>query len=437
MLNRRLVSYFVVFLVALHSISAGQERYLHFTEIDGLPQNITTCLEQDEYGYLWIGTANGIARFDGKNFSGYGELSGVSIIYLLYDSRNTLWACTNKGLYKYNRLTNFFERIVDGFIVKVQEDHNEIYFLLGENINKIAGNKIVNVYKGSNLSDFCIAIDGIWLGKTDDGVKLLGRKSGFKKITASYLKGKYVSIIDKIDDKMFFGCFNGQLYSIQGNGEARQIDINNHYYFKKFIKVGQEFWLATDGHGIIILDHNLNFSRILNRSLKSEVSIHSNSIYDMLYTKNNEIWLASYGGGITCILPDNLLFQNILPEKGNENSLVANEGVSVFVKEAVVYFGTNYGFSEWNEKTQRFTNLSSDRLWKDLKGTKVTAISTDHNHHVWIGTYDGLLGKYSSDYRLLATYHPSSTGPDEMQQIVQLHEIGKNNLLILTQFQSR
>lgn len=436
-LNERLIFCFVVFLVTLHSFSAGQERYLHFTEIDGLPRNITTCLEQDEYGYLWIGTANGIARFDGRNFSCYDELSGVSIIYLLYDSRKTLWASTNKGLYKYNRLTNFFELIVDGFIAKVQEDHNEIYFLLDENINKIAGNKIVNVYKGSNNSDFFISEEGIWIGKTDDGVKLLGRGSEFKEITASYLKGKYVSVISKIDDKMFFGCFNGQLYSIPGHGELRQIDIDNHYYFKKIVKVGQEIWLATDGHGIIILDKNLDFSRILNRSLKSELSIHSNSIYDILYTKNNEIWLASYGGGITCILPDNLLFQNILPEKGNENSLVANEGVAVFVKEPVVYFGTNYGLSAWNEKTQGFKNLSSERLWKELKGTKVTAICNDYNNHIWVGTYDGLLGKYAADYSLLATYHPSSMGPDEMQQIVQLHEIDKNNLLILTQFQSR
>ena len=436
-LNRRLVSYFVVFLVALHSVSAGQERYLHFTEIDGLPRNITTCLEQDEYGYLWIGTANGIVRFDGRNFYCYSELSGVSLIYLFYDSRSTLWACTNKGLYKYNRLTNFFERIVEGYIAKVQEDHNEIYFLLIENLNKIVGNKIVNVYKENNLSDFCIAEEGIWLGKTDDGVRLLSRESGFKKITLSYLKNKYVSFINKIDDKVFVGCYNGQLYSIPGNGEVRQIDIDNHYYFKKIIKVGQEIWLATDGYGIIILDKDLNFSRILSRSIKTEASIHSNSIYDVLHTKNDEIWLASYGAGLTCILPDNLLFQNILPEKGNENSLVANEGVSVYVKQPVVYFGTNYGLSEWNEKTQRFKNLSSDRLWKDLKGTKVTAITTDHNNNIWVGTYDGLLGKYSSDYRLLATYHPSSDGADDMQQIVQLREISKSNLLILTQFQNR
>jgi signal transduction histidine kinase/DNA-binding response OmpR family regulator/ligand-binding sensor domain-containing protein len=435
--NKKFLLYPGILLFFCLHLSAEQERYVHFTEIDGLPSNITTCLEQDEYGYLWIGTTNGIARFDGKIFHNYRELSGVSVIQLLYDSRNTLWACSNQGLYRYNRLTDYFDLIVKGFIAKIQEDNYEIYFLLNENINKISGSKIVMVYTGSYNSDFYISKEGIWVGKSNDGVKLLSRESGFKKITASYLKGKYVSIIDKIDDNLFFGCFNGQLYSMTGNGEARQIEINNHYYFKKIIKVGQEIWMATDGQGIIILDKNLHFSRILSRSLRTEGSIHSNSIYDILYTKNKEIWLASYGGGITCILPDNLLFQNILPEKGNENSLVANEGVSVFVKEPFVYFGTNYGLSEWDEKVQRFRNLSSERLWKELKGTKVTAAIADHDNYIWVGTYDGLLGKYSADYRLLATYHPNSKGSDEMQQIVQLREIGKSNLLILTQFHNR
>jgi len=98
--------------ILLHSFccfSAEQERYLHFTEVDGLPRNNTTCLEKDQYGYLWIGTSNGVARYDGKSFYCYKELSGIGVIYLLYDSRNILWVASDKGLFRYNRLTNYFE----------------------------------------------------------------------------------------------------------------------------------------------------------------------------------------------------------------------------------------------------------------------------------------------------------------------------------------
>ncbi len=434
---KKLIFCLGILLFSFLAFSIEQERYLHFTEVDGLPRNITTCLEQDQYGYLWIGTTNGIARYDGKNFYCYKELSGISVFTLLYDSQDALWAATGRGLYKYNRLTNYFEIIMEGFIPEVQEYNGEIYYIMNSNIYKVNGKKIENVYSGSFLSDFCFSKEGIWIGKSNDGVWLLSRESGFKKVVAKYLNGKYIALISKIDNKLLIGCYNGQLYSVLSNGKLMQINVSNHYFPKKFVKVGQEIWFATDGNGIIILDKDLNFLRILSKSKNTDASINSNSIYDVLPGKNHEIWIASYGAGLTCILPDNLLFQNILPEKGNENSLVANEGVSVFIKKSFLYFGTNYGLSTLNENTWLFKNLGSDKLRNDLKGTKVTAIDVDSSNNIWVATYDGILGKYTPDYKLIKTYHPSSDGPDEMQQIIMLQEINKTHLLILTQFQYR
>ena len=431
---KRRIRYFGLLLIFSQCLFASQEKYLHFTEIDGLPRNIINCLEQDKYGYLWIGTTNGIVRYDGNNFYPYEELTGLGVIYLLYDTNNNLWVATDIGLFKYNPLTNYFEPVVNGYITKIQEDNGDIYYLWNSNIYRIDGNNIVEVYNGNNLTDFCFSKEGIWFGQNNDGVKLLSRESGFSDITASYLKSKYASYISKIDNKLFVGCYNGELYSVLDNKKAVQIDIENHYFVRKVQKVGQEFWFATDGNGIIILDKNLKYSRTLNRNTNKDVSINSNSIYDIYPGKSNEIWLASYGAGLTCILPDNLLFQNILPEKGNKNSLIANEGASVYINEPYFYFGTNYGLSTWNQNTGQFNNLSSDKLRKELKGTKVTAIHLDKTNNLWVGTYDGLLGRYNTDYQLIKTYHPSSSTPEEMQQIVFLHELDNDHMLILTQF---
>ena len=423
-------------LFAFNDFSSGQEKYLHFTEVNGLPRNITSCLEQDKYGYLWIGTGNGIVRYDGKNFYSYPELTGEGINFLLYDTRGILWGSSNKGLYRYNRLTNSFEQIVSGYISKLEEDRGEIYFLMVSSLFKVKADSIMNIYRGNNVSDFCFSKEGIWLGKSNDGVMLLSRKSGFKEITATYLNNKEVALVSKIDDKLFVGCHNGQLYVIPDNDKPVEIAIKNHHFFRKIVKIGQEIWLATDGNGIIILDKELHFLRALRRSKNTDASISSNSIYDIYPGNNHEIWIASYGAGLTCILPDNLLFQNILPEKGNDNSLVANEGVSVFIKIPLIYYGTNYGLSAWNEHTREFKNLSSDQLSKELNGTKVTAMNVDQNNNLWVGTYDGLLGKYTLDYKLLNTYHPSSIDSDDMQRIILLRETGDNNMLIVTHFQS-
>ncbi len=432
---------FVVFLGLLFFfppvISIGQEKYLHFTEVDGIPRNITTCIEQDRYGYIWIGTTNGVARYDGKNFYTFKELSGISVISLLNDSLNNIWAATYKGLYKLNRLTNFFELIVKGYITKINEDQGEIYYLMTSNIFKVSGNTIKNIYSGKDISDFCFTERGLWLGNSSNGVKLLTRESGYKKVEATFLKNKSVTSLNKINDKLFVGIYNGQIYSINTKGELEQIKIDNHYFLKEIVKINQEYWLATDGNGIIILDNNLLYLRSLKRNPNSNASINSNSIYDIYYSQCGEIWLATYGVGLTCILPDNLLFQNLLPERGNHNSLVANEATSVFVKDNYFFFGTNYGMSVWNKNTQNFTNLSSEKFKSELLGTKVTAITKGEENNIWVGTYDGLLGKYNPNFNLLKAYHPSTVETGAMQQIIFLYNVGNSNMLIQTQFPSR
>ncbi len=431
----RRVFLWIMFCV-FYTFSAGQEKYLHFTEINGLPRNITTCLEQDKYGYVWIGTGNGIVRFDGKNFHSFPELSGMGVNNIFYDSGETLWVSTDKGLFRFNRLTNFFERIVQGFVSRIQEDNGQIFFLMVSNINKVTGDNFEIVYSGYDISDFCFSTEGIWISKSNDGVRLLSRESGFQRVSLSFLNNNDVSLIRKIDDKLFVCCYNGELFYIQDSSNPVQINIRNHYYFKEIVKIGQEIWLATDGNGIIILDKGLHFSRTMKRSKNTDASISSNSIYDIFLGTNDEIWLATYGAGLTCILPDNLLFRNIQPERGNENSLIANEGVSVYIKHPVIYFGTNYGLSAWDEIRMNFANLSSDQLQRELNGTKVTAITVDQRNTLWVGTYDGLLGSYSNDFRLLETYHPSSADREDMQRIVLIKEIPDNHLLIVTQFQS-
>ncbi len=424
-------------LFFFNGFSSEQEKYLHFTEIDGLPRNIAISLEQDDYGYLWIGTTNGLARYDGKSFNTYKELTGIKINYIFYDSKKTLWVAAGNGLYKYDRVTNFFNLVFQGFITKIREDQGSVYFLMVSSIFRIEGDKYINIYQGSDISDFCFSKQGIWLAKTKGGIWLLSRNSDYKVVAAKYLNNSPVSTLQMIDEKLVAGCYNGHLFYLVPNGEPVQVKINNHHFFGKITKVDQEIWLATDGNGIIILDKNLQFSRTLNRDKNTNASLNSNSIHDILPGNNHEIWIASHGAGITCILPDNLLFQNILPEKGNENSLVANEGISMFIKGPLIYFGTNYGLSVWDEKNRKFRNLHSDRIVKDLKGSKITALSVDQDNNILLGTYDGLMGKYSPDFKLLDSYHPSSETPDEMQQIIQLHEINKNNILILTQFFER
>jgi len=112
----------VLALVGLFSVkllSAQTDfRFEHYTIASGLSSNFTTAIEQDQYGILWIGTLDGLNRFDGYEFTAFQNktndttsISTNSINDLLIDKKGNLWVATNRGLNKYLRASNTFQRI--------------------------------------------------------------------------------------------------------------------------------------------------------------------------------------------------------------------------------------------------------------------------------------------------------------------------------------
>ncbi|MFI5187698.1 MAG: two-component regulator propeller domain-containing protein, partial [Chitinophagales bacterium] len=83
-----------------------------YTVKDGLPGAYVFTIFQDSRGFLWIGTANGISRFDGKNFINYNlndGLPSLSAGILYEDSSHILWASTRRGMaaFNNNRFTTY------------------------------------------------------------------------------------------------------------------------------------------------------------------------------------------------------------------------------------------------------------------------------------------------------------------------------------------
>ena len=82
---------------------------------EGLPQSSVISVIQTRDGYLWLGTLNGLVRFDGNHFTVFDEnntpgLSSERIVYLFEDSHTNLWIGTDIGavaMAKDGRITNF------------------------------------------------------------------------------------------------------------------------------------------------------------------------------------------------------------------------------------------------------------------------------------------------------------------------------------------
>ena len=86
-----------------------------FSVAEGLSQSTVTAISEDQDGYVWIGTLNGLNRFDGKEFKKYysNDTSGLSSSFIqsiIYDGKRLLIG-TDNGLNIYNQDTDKFEKV--------------------------------------------------------------------------------------------------------------------------------------------------------------------------------------------------------------------------------------------------------------------------------------------------------------------------------------
>ena len=112
---------------------------------EGLPQNAVPCMLQDRFGFLWFGTQDGLARFDGYGFTTFRHnpndpqtLSDSDIRTLLEDKAGNLWIGTgNGGLNRLNRATGKITRFQHNPNEAKSLSHNEVWTLLQDRTGTI------------------------------------------------------------------------------------------------------------------------------------------------------------------------------------------------------------------------------------------------------------------------------------------------------------
>ena len=130
-----------LFLSIIHSLNSKAQlrelRFDHLSVENGLPENYASCSLQDHLGYIWIGTQNGLVRYDGYEAKVYKlETEGnkernLCVIRSLFeDKKGNIWIGTFlQGLFRYNRLTDKFTDFPHGSAHSSIEKNEEILYI--------------------------------------------------------------------------------------------------------------------------------------------------------------------------------------------------------------------------------------------------------------------------------------------------------------------
>ena len=333
---------------------------------DKLSSGLVTCICQDLYGYIWIGTEFGLNKFDGYRYSAYHynrqdstSISDNEIAALYVDKGGNLWVGGSKGLARYDYEHDTFKRykFPDNRLPRVN-------FLLetpeGDLLIGTAGYGLFSLRKGSesihyeesfcqrHIDDFCSRIH---IDKEGN----LWRSSHLPTITRYLVKnkkasslrdyqsecGQPMSYIEYSKEEMLIVCMYGIMSYNYLTGEMRQADFDlslldrNVSIEEANIDRQGNIYIATAGCGLMVIPKGTrSLQRIENASARIDLS--SANVVDVMEDKDHNLWAACYNKGLILISKQSASFNSWSFSNqhyvtgGNVASIVQGEGNDIW-----------------------------------------------------------------------------------------------------------
>ena len=235
------------FLILFIFVFSARSQYFPeklFTVDDGLPQSIITTIVKDAYGYLWIGTNEGMARFNGKNFKNYTQSNGYPfhlISGIVEKEPGVLWVSDyGFGLFelKNNSARHIvFDPALKDFHVNFLTKEKDGRILLGSDPGGLyifKNGLLIKHYSdaseipGGILCASVTADGAIWIGTFSNGAVLLKDGKVIRTLTKKdgLPSAEVRSILPRKNGTVWFGTGNG-LYILNDSRTAER--FNNKY----------------------------------------------------------------------------------------------------------------------------------------------------------------------------------------------------------------
>lgn len=390
-------SFLIWILFFVLSTKAEQQDY-YFRQISleqGLSQSRVQCIYRDHLGVIWIGTKWGLNSYDQSELKSYfhdreqpNSLPDNFIRFITEDRLGDLYVSTNKGIAIYNKAKNQFQplkyngkpfnawsylQIGDNFLFGGEETLYQ-YNLMDKSITTIFpdidGDKLKCINRIFQWSpDVLITSskkDGLWMYD-------LTKKKMYR---CPFVKEREINTIFVDSQNRLWVSFYGKgiaCYSKEGKRlfslSTKNSGLNNDIIFD-FLEKDNQLWIATDGGGINILDfQTMKFSHLKHIS-DDEQSLPNNSIYRLYKDQMDNIWIGSIHGGLFAIKKVFIKTYKDVP-LNNPNGISERTVVSIFEdKDTLLWIGTDGGgINSFDQKTNTFHHYPT------TYGEKVTSIT--------------------------------------------------------------
>jgi signal transduction histidine kinase/ligand-binding sensor domain-containing protein len=417
-MRRKILLIFCVFLMP--AVLFSQDfRILHWGIENGLSQGINQKIIRDSEGFLWATSYEGVNRFDGKTFRPFysfpqkrNSIKGTETVGLVEDSLHKIWIGSGNGLNRYDPVTDSVTTFslqvpsvkpVPEYIIPIVGNANEVicYTISGELIGygihnftkRIIARNIpwYDDYVNVNNSYYEASSQELWM-PVESGIMKINLING---ATTHYLPGIHINAIIPSGSSwsFFLGTDNGLAeWNIESN---RYLPFSSFYgqTMGKITCFAKDFtngniWIGTEEHGLFILSLNNKFTHISSAS--EPTPIRGNKI-NSIYCDNSGItWISVSTNGIEQLIPGNRFthFSENIQVGNNLNNNVVRSFIEDSNKN--IWIATQGGgINVFNPAARQFSSITKKQV-PGLPFDFIRYMVKDENERAWIGTEKGM-----------------------------------------------
>lgn len=350
---------------AIQNFDIPYGKNIRFEQISldqGLSQSVVNVIMQDSQGFIWVGTDDGLNRYDGYNFKIFKpdannpfSISDRTITAIVEDANGILWIGTRAGgLNRYDPVSGNFTQ----------------YFQNSVESQSIASNQI---------SALALDDGGLWVG-TNKGLDFLD--------------------------------FETNIFKHYTDSSNSSIKLSNNFITEILKTSNGSLWIGTVNGGVNVYDPKENTVTIYQFDKNNSRSLSHNRVLSLAEGENGEIWVGT-GNGLNRYNPNQNYFVRYLHSDDITSSLAGNTVYEIFIDHnGGIWLGTNQGLDRYDLETKKFIHHQSlPNVPNSLSKNVIYSIFEDASGVLWIGTFGGGLNKYNRQQDKFAYYrhNPNDT----------------------------
>lgn len=436
-------------LLSLSTLSAqtSDPSFQYLTAEQGLSNNWVKTILQDDQGFMWFGTFNGLCRFDGQDVITYHAspdshtLNDNIIEDLIQDDDGSLWigtfsgglSCMKKETQQFTTysheesdLSTLGSNHVHALFIDATEqlwighdkgldryDHTSHHFHHYAVSEEEGGNSVLDILDLDSTHLLIATERGLYtLDKTTDGISSFILKTPPCRLSTSIktlYRDRYGYLwIGSMNDGLYrYSPIDSSCVHYVGFGQSMRntssaiLSITNDWEGR--------LWVATEGDGIHIYDYKTNSFHRLYPDYTKPHGLNSHSIHALCYDDaSGMLWLGTYNGGVNFTSRWQKPFMSLSSGPGRLNN---NHVTSIAeTEEGRLWIGTDGGgLTLCDERLRDFSYITAQNQQSEgLINNAVLTILCDKNNRIWVGTFDGGLNLFSAEGQWMKSFLPDT-----------------------------